>query len=99
MKIAFKLVSLLIVVLIFVLVLDGYILVKDEITIFHQDVRRDVRQVGHILKNQVEHLWQSQGPEPALRLIEDANIDKQFMRSRLLELNTSGQNAFSKGIF
>jgi two-component system, NtrC family, sensor kinase len=73
MKLAAKLISCVIFVIIIVLSIDGYVSIRREIELIETDTKRDVFHLGHALKSLVVDVWHSKGQAYALQLIEDAN--------------------------
>ena len=71
MKLAAKLVSIFVLVVIIVLVIDGYISLQRQIKLFEKDMNLDTRLIGLTIKHVVEDVWRKDGEQHALRIIED----------------------------
>ena len=71
MKLAAKLVSILVVVITILLSIDGYLLVQRETKLVESDIQRDMLILGRTLKVLISEVWGRSGREHALSLIED----------------------------
>ena len=73
MKLAAKLVALLVVGVIVLLVVNASVSIQRDVELFETDMQRDVSQLGRTLKDLVEDVWRASGRDRAITLIEDAN--------------------------
>jgi signal transduction histidine kinase len=94
MKLAAKLVSMLVVAIAIVLVLDGLFAAQREIELFHSDMRRDAHLLGAVLKKPIADAWQSGGKEQAFRLVADANQQKDDVAIRWVWLDTANDSQY-----
>jgi two-component system NtrC family sensor kinase len=73
MKLAAKLVLIVVLGIAIVLVVDGYVSLKRQHDQSEADVHRDVRVLGSTIRQLVVDRWHTVGRERAWRVIEDAN--------------------------
>lgn len=94
MKLAFKLVSVLILEIILLLAVDGYLSVKREIKLFDTEMKREALQIGYAMKDLVVEVWRKSGQRRAMQLIEAANKEEHLANIRWVWLGASpnGQN-------
>jgi signal transduction histidine kinase len=89
MKLAFKLVSVLILEIIFLLAIDGYLSVKREIKLFDREMKREAFQIGHAMKDLVVAVWYTSGQRQAMQLIRAANKEGHLINIRWVWLDAS----------
>lgn len=87
MKLATKLVSVLVLGIVLLLAIDGYLSVQREIEIFETDMKHDAHLLGLAMKNLVVDVWRASGQQRALKLIEYANQEEQLVRIRWVWLD------------
>jgi two-component system NtrC family sensor kinase len=73
MKLAVKLVLIVLLGIAIVLVIDGYVSLKRQRDLFEANVHDDIRVVGLTIRRLVVDRWDTVGHERAWRVIEDAN--------------------------
>jgi signal transduction histidine kinase len=73
MKLAAKLVSLFVGLIVVVLAIDGYLSVQRETRVFRNDMKRDAHLLGSAFKDVIAATWRAEGQEHALTLIQEAN--------------------------
>lgn len=87
MKLATKLVSVLVLGIVLLLAIDGYLSVQREIEIFETDMKYDVHLFALAMKNLVAEVWRASGQQRALKLIEYANEEEHLVRIRWVWLD------------
>ena len=75
MKLATKLVFLLVFGTILVLGVETYFFVRDDVQTFQADLRRDAGQRTRTLAALIQDVWRTSGERRALQLIDDANAE------------------------
>jgi two-component system NtrC family sensor kinase len=94
MKLAFKLVSILVLEIIFLLAIDGYLSVKREIKLFDTEMKREALQIGHAMKDLVVEVWHTSGQRRAMKLIKAANKEGHLMNIRWVWLDASPNDLY-----
>ena len=89
MKLAFKLVSVLVLEIIFLLAINGYLSVKREIKLFDREMKREAFQIGHAMKDLVVAVWHTSGQHTAMQLIKAANKEEHLVNIRWVWLDAS----------
>ena len=87
MKLAAKLVSIIVVGIIIILVVDAYISLQRQIEFFETDIEMDADLIGRAMKGIVEDAWRMGGQERALRAIEEASKDEHLVTVRWVWLD------------
>ncbi|MGH7495512.1 MAG: HAMP domain-containing protein [bacterium] len=98
MKLSFKLMSIVFLVILVLLVVDGYLSARREIETYENDLRHDTVLLGHALKQLVFEAWQRNGPEHALELIDEVNKHEQQIKIRWVWLDASPNDPFAPRI-
>jgi signal transduction histidine kinase len=98
MKLSFKIMSIVFLVIFVLLVIDGYLSVRREIEAYENDLRHDTVLLGHALRQLVFEAWQRNGPEHALALIDEVNKDEQHVKIRWVWLDVSPNDPFAPRI-
>src|SRR5262245_56114556 len=98
MKLSFKLMSIVFLVILVLLVVDGYLSARREIATYENDLRHDTVLLGHALKQLVFEAWRHDGPKHALELIEEVNKDEPQIQIRWVWLDASPNDAFAPRI-
>ncbi len=98
MKLAAKFTSIIILGIIILLLIDGYILVQRQIRLFESDVEYEAHMVGHSLKDVVVDVWNKDGQEEGLKVIEDANRGEHRVRIRWVWLDAAAGNIYGPAI-
>ena len=95
MRLAIKVMSLVLVVIVVVLSVDGYLSVQREVKLFLSGMKHDAHFVGQAIKGLVVDVWQTSGQERALALIARANNVEHQIRIRWvwLEDQAAGRHA------
>ncbi len=94
MKLAAKLVAIILLEIIVLLAVDGYLAVQRETRLFQTDMQRDAHWLGNTLKAFVTETWQSEGPEQALSLLARANDQQSMLRIRWVWTDATAAPAF-----
>ena len=89
MKLAFKLVSVLVLEIIFLLAIDGYLSVKREIKLFDTEMKREALQIGHAMKDLIVEVWHTSGQRRVMQLIDAANKEEHLANIRWVWLDAS----------
>ena len=98
MKLSFKIMSLVFLVIFVLLVIAGYLSVRREIALYENDLRHDTVLLGHALKQLVSEAWQHNSPEHALELIDEVNKDESQIKIRWVWLDVSPGDPFAPRI-
>ena len=89
MKLTFKLVSVLVLEIIFLLAIDGYLSVKREIKLFDTEMEQRALQIGHAMRDLVVEVWHTSGQRRAMKLIRAANKEEYLLSIRWVWLDES----------
>ncbi|MBI1313017.1 HAMP domain-containing protein [bacterium] len=93
MKLTLKLISLLILVIVSALLLDGYLTLQRETTFLRSELERKAYRIGEALRHLVADAWQMSGQKRALTLIEAAGVQDQTLRIRWVWLDAATGDA------
>ena len=89
MKLAFKLVSVIIFEIILLLAVDGYFSIKRETKLFDTEMKREARQIGYAMKDLVVEVWHTSGQCRAMQFIKAANKEEHMVNIRGVWLDSS----------
>ncbi len=95
MKLAAKLVTIIVLGIIVILAIDGYFTVRRDIDILQANMKRDAQLMGHALKDLVADVWLKSGRQRALQLIEQANKEEYLVNIRWVRLNAPPNDPYS----
>ncbi|MGA2914438.1 MAG: ATP-binding protein [Sedimentisphaerales bacterium] len=95
MKLAAKLVSIIILGIIVILVVDGYISYRREIKLFEADMQLDTRSIGLAMKELVAVVWHLDGQQRALDVIEETNKGGHKVRIRWVWLDAPQNDIYA----
>ena len=95
MKLTFKLVTALIVVIIVTIGIDAYLSVRRESDFLRAELQRKAYRIGNAMKELVADAWRRDGPEIALQLIQAANQRERLLMIRWVWLDSSHGDRFS----
>jgi len=95
MKLATKLVSILVLGTIIILAIDGYLSVRRDIEIFETDMKRDAHLFGRAMKDSVIGVWHTKGSKHALELIAGVNRGDHLLHIRWVWLNALSDDPYS----
>ncbi len=98
MKLAAKLVSILVLGMIIILAIDGYFTVRHDIEIFETDMKRNAHLLGRALKGPVTDVWLTKGQQRALKLIADVNEGAQRLYVRWVWLDAPPNDPYSSRV-
>jgi len=87
MKLAAKLVFVLLVVIIVILIADGYVSVNRAADLFDTDMKHDARLLGSAVGGLMSDVWRTGGERRALELLDDVNRAEQELTVRWVWLN------------
>jgi len=76
MKLAVKLVSIIILGIIIILAVDGYFTARQSIALFEKDMQQRAHLLGRAMKGLVTDVWFTKGEQRALKLISDVNEEE-----------------------
>jgi len=82
MRLAAKLICITVVVIIILLMIDGYISLRRQASFFESDMKHDARLIGFTTKGLVKYVWRAEGQEGALRVINEANEAEHLVAIR-----------------
>jgi signal transduction histidine kinase len=95
MKLAAKLVSIIVLGIIIILAIDGYFTVRHDIEIFEADMKRDAHTLGRAMKSSVTDVWLTKGKQRALKLISEVNEGPHRLYVRWVWLNVPSNDPYS----
>ncbi len=95
MKLAFKLVSTLILALIVVTAIYGSLAVRREIRVFEEEARADAERLGNALERAVADAWRRTGHEGVADLIRNSSGLEHGMRIRWVWFDAGQGNPYS----
>ncbi len=87
MKIATKLVTIIVIGIIAVLAVDSYISIRRDTEIHEANMKRDAHLVGRSLRDLIADVWQNSGRARAMELIEHADKEHYLLNIRWVDLN------------
>ncbi len=95
MKLSTKIMAFVFLVIITLLLLDGYFSVRREVKLFDNNMRRDALLLGHVMEDLVINAWQTSGREQALELIRRANKAEHHIKIRWVWLEDSAGGPYA----
>jgi signal transduction histidine kinase len=95
MKLVRRLTLTLLVAFGLVFTLDAWLSVREHLSLFDADLRRDERVLGRALRHAVEEIWRAQGEPHAFELVRGANDRESQVRIRLVFLDAAPASADS----
>lgn len=87
MKLAAKLVAIVLLEIGVLLAIDGYLAVQRETRLYQADMQRDAHLLGNTLKHFVAQAWRTEGQERALQLLDKANHEQHQQHIRWVWLS------------
>jgi signal transduction histidine kinase len=76
-----------------VLVVDGYVTVRQAVVFFEDDMRRQAELTGRGLADLVEDAWRLGNQERAIKVVEEAHAERPTMGIRWVWLDASSGNS------
>lgn len=98
MKLAIKLSSLLILGMVGLLGINAFLAVRRETAFFRGDMERDAKLLGHVMRTLVADVWNTNGEQRALQLIDEANREEDLLQIRWVWLDGTGGDKFGPRI-
>ena len=98
MKLAAKLVSIIILGIIIILAVDGYVTIRRDTEILEANMKRDSQLMGRALKDLIADVWEKRGRQRALQLIEQADKEEYMVNIRWVSLNAPPNDPYSPHI-
>ena len=98
MKLAAKLVSIIVLGIIIILAIDGYFTVRHDIGLFEADMKRNAHLLGRAMKSSVTDVWLTRGEQRALKLISGVNEGEHRLYVRWVWLNVPPDDPYSPRI-
>jgi signal transduction histidine kinase len=98
MKLATKLVAIIVLGIIIILAIDGYIAIRRDTEILEANMKRDSQLMGRALKDLIADVWQKRGQKRALQLIEQADKEEYMVNIRWVSLNAPSNDPYSPRI-
>lgn len=89
MKLAFKLVAVIVLEIAVLLAVDGYLAARRETRLFQADMQRDAHLLGNALRGYVAEAWRVDGGQRSLQLLEQANREQDALRVRWVWLGAT----------
>jgi two-component system NtrC family sensor kinase len=93
MKLAAKLVSVLLVVIVLILIADGYVSVNRAAVLFDTDMKHDARLLGTAIGGLMSDAWRTGGEQRALALLDDINRAEQELTIRWIWLDADAHES------
>ena len=84
MKLAFKIMAAVMIVIAVLLVIHSYLVVKREVALFRSDMDLRAYLLGSVLASSVADIWKTSGLERAENIIEEANQSEHLIQVRLV---------------
>lgn len=97
MRVAFKLVLMMVLILAAVRVVEGILTVQRETDRLSTDVQRDANLMDHMLRVLVDEVWQAQGRQAAIDLIDSLNVPGHPVRIAWVGLDGDGDDGVGAG--
>lgn len=94
MKLAAKLVFVLVLGIIIILVVDGYISYQRQIEFLEKDMKYDAQLIGFTMKGLIADAWHAEGQEGILRVIKEANKSEQLLTIRWVWLDMPSEDLY-----
>jgi signal transduction histidine kinase len=98
MKLAAKLIYILVLGIITVLAVNGYFTVRHDIEIFETDMKQNAHLLGRAMKGSVTDVWLTSGQKRAVELISEVNEGAQRLYIRFVWLNAPPDDPYSPRI-
>jgi signal transduction histidine kinase len=98
MKLAAKLVSIIILGIIIILAVDGYVTIRRDTEILEANMRRDAQLMGRSLRDLIADVWEKRGQERVLELIKHADKEEYLINIRWVNLNAPTDDQYSPHI-
>ncbi|MGP8152644.1 MAG: sensor histidine kinase [Smithella sp.] len=96
MKLAAKLISIIILGIIIILAVDGYFTARQSIALFETDMQQRAHLLGRAMKGLVTDVWLTKGEQRALQLISEVNEEEsQRFYIRWVWLNATPDDPYS----
>jgi signal transduction histidine kinase len=92
-RVALKLTTFILALLIGVLALEGWLRVQHEREVFEQDIEHEQRLLGHALRPSIELAWGSEGRAEAEAILGRAQQGESEVRIRLVRVDAVGAEA------
>jgi signal transduction histidine kinase len=89
MRVAAKLISVLVLGVMLIVAIEAYVSITRDIAIFQAEQQRDTNQLSRTLKELVEDMWNHDGQQRALDLVEDANREELLVHVRVARLDAA----------
>ena len=94
MRLTFKLVCALVIIVVTILGVDAYLSVQRESVFLRTELQRKAYRIGNAMKELVAEVWRREGSENALALIEAANQRERLVLIRWVWLDETGGERF-----
>ena len=94
MKLAAKLVSILVFGMLIILAVDGYFTARQDIEIFETDMKQNAHLLGRAMKGPITDIWFTRGRERALKIISEFNEGESILHVRWVWLNAPSDDPF-----
>jgi signal transduction histidine kinase len=98
MKLAAKLVSIIILGIIIILAVDGYVTIRRDTEILEANMKRDSQLMGRSLRDLIADVWEKRGQERVLELIKHADKEEYLINIRWVNLNAPPDDQYSPHI-
>lgn len=90
MKLGFKLAGILISVIVFLVIIDGYLSVQREFEHFNETMHQDAILLGDVLRVVLPELWKNEGEDSVIQLIDRLNKAEHKIKISWVWLDETG---------
>jgi len=87
MKIFTKLIFSFVLIILIILMVDGYISFKRQTRLFEANIKKNIDIIGLTMKSVIEDTWQKDGEQQALKIINDIITDESQIKIRFVWLD------------
>ncbi len=82
MRLTFKLMSAILLVIAVLMTIHSYLVVEREIDLFQEDMKRRAYLLGTVLTSSARDIWRTSGPERVFEILNDANLAEDVLHVR-----------------
>jgi enamine deaminase RidA (YjgF/YER057c/UK114 family) len=87
MKIFTKLIFSFVLIILIILIVDGYISFKRQTRLFEANIKKNIDIIGLTMKSVVEDTWQKDGEQQAINIVNDVTTDESQIKIRFVWLD------------
>jgi two-component system NtrC family sensor kinase len=94
-KLAFKFMAAVMLVMAVLLIVHAYFVVQRELNLFQEDMRTHADLLGSVLASSIADMWRINGPERVQEIIDDANRSQKLMHIRWVWLDVPPNDPYA----